>query len=266
MFTPPTYLGFLLVALGPPIVLLALLTWGRVRRPFLTGSVLVTAIGLAYTIPWDNALIAREVWWYGEEVVLGHIYLAPVEEYLFILLQPVLTALWVAVLRGRAEAAASPLTRASADPADHWSSVPWRTRAVGGIAGLLVGATGLLMLTAASTFYLGAILAWAGPVLAVQWAFGWPYLWRVRRLVAPAILVPTLYLAAADRIAIELGLWTISPASSTGLFVAGLPVEEGAFFLLTNAFVVQGLLLYCWVLDRPTPTDSPTTIPVTQQP
>jgi hypothetical protein len=32
--------------------------------------------------------------------------------------------------------------------------------------------------------------------------------------------------------------------------VAGLPVEEGAFFLITNLFVVQGLLLYSWVLRR----------------
>jgi hypothetical protein len=35
--------------------------------------------------------------------------------------------------------------------------------------------------------------------------------------------------------------------------VAGLPVEEATFFLVTNLFVVQGLVLFQWVLDRRTP-------------
>lgn len=258
MFTPLTYLGFLVVVIGPPLVALAYLTRNSRSRQFLTGSALVAAIGLLYTTPWDNALIARDVWWYGEGVVIARIYLAPVEEYLFIALQPVLTALWVAFLRSR--------LASESDPLDTWVGVSNRARAVGAVAGAGVTTGGLLLLATPATFYLGAILAWAGPVLAIQWAFGWQYLWRNRRLTGLAILVPTAYLAAADRVAIELGLWTISPTLSTGVFVAGLPVEEGLFFLLTNVFVVQGLLLYCWVLDRPTTTEAAASAPVAPNP
>ncbi|WP_375335542.1 lycopene cyclase domain-containing protein [Halorussus sp. MSC15.2] len=46
------------------------------------------------------------------------------------------------------------------------------------------------------------------------------------------------------------GLWTISPDYSTGIHVAGLPVEEAIFFVLTNLLVVQGLLLFDWVTAR----------------
>jgi lycopene cyclase domain-containing protein len=109
---------------------------------------------------------------------------------------------------------------------------------------------GLLLVGSQSTLYLGAILLWAGPVLALQWGFGWSYLWTVRRTVAIALLVPTLYLAFIDRIAIGLGLWSISPTYTVGITLFGLPIEEALFFLLTNVFIVQAVVLYMWLLDR----------------
>jgi lycopene cyclase domain-containing protein len=87
-------------------------------------------------------------------------------------------------------------------------------------------------------------------VLALQWAVGAPQLWARRRLVALGTLVPATYLCVADRIAIEYGIWVLSEQYTTGLTVAGLPVEEATFFVVTNLFVVQGLVLYRWVLDR----------------
>jgi lycopene cyclase domain-containing protein len=125
-----------------------------------------------------------------------------------------------------------------------------RDRAIGGLAGVLVGAVGAALLLESATFYMGAILAWAGPVLALQWGVGWPYLWRVRRRLAVGTAVPTAYFATADRIAIDAGIWVLSGRYTTGMTVAGLPIEEGAFFLITNLFVVQGLLLYAWILQR----------------
>ncbi|MFC4359149.1 lycopene cyclase domain-containing protein [Halobium salinum] len=248
-----TYLGFLALALVPPTAVLFVLALRRGRaldRPLVAGTALVTFIGFVYTVPWDNALIARGVWWYGEGVVFATIHLAPVGEYLFILSQPLLTALWLALLRTR-DSSADTEGAAATDEVTPSVRVSRRQRLGGAVAGGAVSVVGLAMLAAESTFYLGAILAWAGPVLAVQWAFGWPYLLRHRRRVALAVLVPTAYLAAADRVAIELGLWTISPRFTTGLTVLGLPVEEGAFFLLTNVFVIQGLVLFLWVVERP---------------
>lgn len=71
-------------------------------------------------------------------------------------------------------------------------------------------------------------------------------LWRHRRAVITAIVLPTLYLSVADAIAIDGGTWTINPEQSLNIFLGGvLPIEEAVFFLLTNVLVVLGLTLFC---------------------
>ncbi|HEY9846209.1 MAG TPA: lycopene cyclase domain-containing protein, partial [Candidatus Caenarcaniphilales bacterium] len=92
-----------------------------------------------------------------------------------------------------------------------------------------------------ATVYLGLILVWAGPVLALQWVVGAAQLWAAKRIWLMGILVPTLYLWLADRIAIAQGIWSISEEYTTGLHLFGLPIEEATFFLITNLMVVQGL-------------------------
>ena len=261
MTVPLTYLDFLLVAVVAPIALLALRARRHLTRQFVAGVAVVTLVGLVYTTPWDNALVARGVWWYGEGTVLARLYYAPLEEYLFILLQPVLVALWLAWCWPRSGADAAPAGTTAA-PAN-WATADWRLRLPGIVAGLAVSAMGVALLTGTSTLYIGAILAWAGPVLALQWGFGWWFLWRCRRLVGLAVGAPTAYLAAVDRVAIELGIWTLSPVYTTGLTVLGLPIEEGAFFLVTCAFVVQGLVLFRWVVDQPTATTAAPAEPAT---
>jgi lycopene cyclase domain-containing protein len=78
----------------------------------------------------------------------------------------------------------------------------------------------------------------------IQLAFGADILWRYRRLVLLGILVPTLYLAMADAVAIGAGTWTIDPAQSLNIFLAGqLPIEEFIFFLLTNILLTFGITL-----------------------
>jgi lycopene cyclase domain-containing protein len=234
-----SYLSFHLLFVVPPIVLLGTLAvvrgrtwWGR--RP-LGGLAIIIALAVGYTTPWDNLLIAEGVWWYGEGVTAAHIWEAPVGEYLFFVLQPVLTALWLFQIP---------------EIHDRSLSTPARTRLAGVAAGLVVSVAGFALLGATSTFYLGALLLWAGPVLAIQWGFGWPYLWGLRRTVALAVLVPTLYLCAIDVVALDLGIWVISKEHTVGLALLGLPVEEALFFLLTNLFTVQGIVLYMWLRDR----------------
>lgn len=240
MSVPLSYLEFHLVFLLPPIVLLG---WLARRRPdawwdwqSLSGLGIIAVLAVLYTTPWTNALIPAGVWWYGEGAVLGTIWHTPIEEYLFFVLQPILTAFWLY----------------------HWLSVADRSlwiprshRVAGAVAGLGICALGgILLLGSQSTFYLGALLFWAGPILAIQWAFGITYLRDVWRSVTVAIGVPTLYLWLADRVAIELGIWVISETHTVGYAIAGLPIEEALFFLLTNTFVVQGIVLYVWLLDR----------------
>jgi lycopene cyclase domain-containing protein len=232
-----TYLQFHLLFVLPPLVALALTTPfptpGR-RYAAPAGLGLLVAIAVVYTTPWDNHLIATGVWSYGEGTVLARIWHAPVEEYLFFVLQPLVTGLWLCRLPTRAE---RPF------------GIDLGYRALGLLGGGLVAGLGL-SLFADSTYYLGTLLVWAAPVLAIQWGFGWPVLWDLRRTLAVGVLVPSAYFWVADRIAIELGVWTFDEAFMTGIELLGLPIEELLFFLLTNLFVVQGLLLFWWVTDR----------------
>jgi len=199
------------------------------------GLAVVTALAVVYTTPWDRLLISTGVWSYGAGTVAGRLWGVPYEEIAFFALQPALTTLWTLHVAG---------------PVLEGVSHTRRDRLLGIAAGLAVGVVGLLALTAPATTYLGAILAWAGPVLALQWAVGWRYLWGARTRVAVAVLVPSAYLWAVDRLAIEAGVWTISDTYTTGLAVAGLPVEEMLFFVVTNCFVVQGIVLFRWVVHR----------------
>lgn len=91
--------------------------------------------------------------------------------------------------------------------------------------------------------YIIAELVWSLPVLAVQWMVGARVLWRNRRVWAVGCVLPTLYLCGADSWAIHNGIWQISPARTTGIIVANLPIEEAIFFLVTNAMVVQTVVL-----------------------
>src|SRR5690606_39640960 len=87
----------------------------------------------------------------------------PIEEYLFFLLQTLLTGLiLLALSRRMPPPTATPLTGAAA----------WAARIVGATVFLVLAAVGFLLLRSESGLYLGLILAWAAPVAAVQWAAG----------------------------------------------------------------------------------------------
>ena len=259
----PTYFQFHFAFLIPVLAgLLAAATVMRTRttRPtvwsvgkpvYWTGVAAITLVAVVYTTPWDNYLIARGVWGYGEGQTFAHIGLAPVGEYVFFVLQPILTALWLGQLtlrRGWPEAGL--LSWTDGTRRLRRKQLRLLPRLVGGGLAVGIGLAGVLLLGTDRTFYLGAILAWAAPILAVQWAFGWTQLWRCRRTVTLAVGVPTIYLWILDRTAISLGLWIIAPATTVGIAPFGLPIEEAVFFLVTNLFVVQGLVLYWWLLDN----------------
>ncbi|THE64176.1 lycopene cyclase domain-containing protein [Salinadaptatus halalkaliphilus] len=239
MSPPLSYLEFHLVFLLPPILVLAAAAWWRsdawIDRRSLSGLCVLVGLAVVYTTPWTNHLIPAGVWWYGDGAVLATIWHTPVEEYLFFVLQPVLTGLWLFQFL---------------DVVDRPLEVSLRHRATGVAGGLVVCLAGWFLLGSTTTYYLGWLLFWAGPILAIQWGFGLPYLREVWPMVGLAVAVPTLYLWVVDRIAIELGIWMISSTQTTGIALLGLPIEEALFFLLTNVFIVQGLVLYVWVLER----------------
>jgi lycopene beta-cyclase len=238
-----TYLQFHLVFLLPPILLLLLVTWrelraGRVLSGALGGTTRLAwlalgghlLVALLYTTPWDNYLVASEVWGYGPERVLFTIGYVPVEEYAFFLLQPILTGLFLFFVARRV-----PSRPASAGSA--------ALRFMGAGFFLALSALGVLALQEESGRYFGLIVIWAGPLLALQWGFGGDLLVARARIVVPGLLIPTLYLWFADRFAIASGIWWISEAQTLGWRPLGLPFEEALFFLVTNLLVGFGLTL-----------------------
>ena len=91
--------------------------------------------------------------------------------------------------------------------------------------------------------YLVFELAWALPVIAGQWALGHRALRANWRALVAGVLLPTLYLSTADALAIRVGIWSLNPELTLGIWIGALPLEEAVFFFLTNVMVVQGLLL-----------------------
>lgn len=240
-----TYLQFHLVFLLPPIALLLWLARSDARRRVPPGSEdprvqraslgVLTLLALVYTTPWDNYLVYRGVWGYPPGRVLFTIGYVPIEEYLFFVLQTVMTGLILLALSRRIPPSVTK------DLVPHAATA---ARVVGAAVFLALAATGFLLLRSESGLYLGLILAWAAPVAALQWAAGGPALARHARLSFTAIAIPTVYLWLADRAALELGIWWISPTFTTGIAPLGLPLEEATFFLFTNVIVVQGLTLF----------------------
>jgi len=91
--------------------------------------------------------------------------------------------------------------------------------------------------------YLGSELVWAVPVLILQWAVGRAALWNRRCALMASVFLPTIYLAAADSVAIANGIWFFHAARITNVRLGNVPIEEILFFLLTNSMVAQSIIL-----------------------
>jgi lycopene cyclase domain-containing protein len=235
-----TYLSFLALFLVVPLGLVAagLMFMARQGRPLSSAAPIALlahiALAVAYTTPWDNYLVATRVWAYDPARVLGVTFgWVPLEEYLFFVLQTLLSGLIALALARR-------LPTAGLTP----SGRPLRTMAALALAAVWFAAVLALAAAWKPGTYLALVLVWALPPIALQVAVGGDVLWRNRRAVLAALLSVTLFLSAADFLAIRAGIWTIDPRQSLNLFLGGgLPIEEVVFFLLTNMLVVFGLTL-----------------------
>ncbi len=91
--------------------------------------------------------------------------------------------------------------------------------------------------------YLVYELAWALPVIAIQWAAAWRELWRSRRLLAAAVVIATLYLGACYAFALGHGIWQVDRARVVGVYAGALPLEEFVFYFVTNVMAAQGFVM-----------------------
>ena len=234
-----TYLQFHLVFTLPVLAVLWYLAprYDQVRRRRATaGLVIMVTVAFAYTTPWGSYMIGRGVWWYGENAVFARALDIPLGEYMFFIIQTLLVGLY--------------LHWRGFDPSFESGDLAPGPRLAGIAAGVALSAGGLgLAVLADSGLYLGGLVAWTGPVVALQWAVGGGYLVRRPRMWLESAVVPAVYLWAADWTAIQMGTWSISAEFTTGTAPLGLPVEEMLFFLAAGVMTSTGLVLWEWALD-----------------
>jgi lycopene cyclase domain-containing protein len=237
-----SYLEFLLVfVVGPAGLLVGLAAVRRRRSPTAevswrrhwSGVAILAVLAVVWTTPWDNYVVARGVWGYGADRVLGVIGFVPVEEYAFFVLQPLLNgALLLFLLPPNL-----PGTSRWREP----SLVPRVSLAVFAAVAFLAA---FLALRVEANLYLGLILVWFLVPLLIQWLFDPGTIRRQWRAIVLGTIIPAGYLSLADSFALTSGIWTISPATSTGWMVGNVPVEEIIFFAMTSLLLAQGLVLW----------------------
>ncbi|WP_435097832.1 lycopene cyclase domain-containing protein [Halorubrum sp. N11] len=218
------------------------------RRRAAVGIAILVAIAYVYTTPWISYMIRQGAWWYADGAVLARALSIPLGEYLFFTVQTVVTAFALHLI--------------GFDPTFREGDFDRGPRIAGVVGGVAMVAGGLWLVTLDPSYlYLGGLIAWVGPVVALQWAVGGGYLIRTPRIWVAATLIPAAYFWVADRIAIEMGTWQLSAELTTGVAVLGLPIEEMLFFASAGVMTVNGLVLFEWVLDwndrRGRPTESP---------
>ncbi|KAJ3066030.1 hypothetical protein HDU98_010630 [Podochytrium sp. JEL0797] len=172
-------------------------------------------------------------WTYAPDKVLGVIGYVPVEEYAFFVIQTVITCL-ICVLVLPWSLHALHIHQPSG----------FLIRYIPVAAFLIVASTSFqYVIPGTKSFYLAALLAWTGPVLALQWWVAGPFIWSLRRSVLLTLTTSTSFLWLVDHTAISQGVWQISPTGTTGIMITPfLPLEEALFFLLVNCMIVFGLL------------------------
>lgn len=245
-----TYFGFLAIFLGIPLIILSLITIYDYNRGKWMPSALhsfqpwkvilgLCIVAFVYTTPWDNYLVATNVWWYDINLVTGIVFgYVPIEEYTFFLVQPVMTGLLFLLI-------------ARYLPVKTQKAKNMNSRRIATIVTAIVWFAFTLILC--MTFfndnfrplsYLSLELSWALIPVMIQLAFGADILWRHRNVILLTIIISTLYLSWADSLAIASGTWTIDPEQSLNWFIGGvLPIEEFIFFLITNTLVTLGMTL-----------------------
>jgi phytoene synthase len=236
-----TYAGFHVLFTLPALALVIFLARQTARdisptyfKKACTVAGVLCVVATVWTTPWDNYLVKVGVWDYPEVGhVLGVIGYVPLEEYAFFSIQTFFVCM-VWVWQGQCKII------------PHFRKVgPYRAMGLAGLAALF--AASLWMLTMDRSFYLGMIIAWSTPVLAIQWAFGADALMAQRSAWMPPLFYAWLYLCLVDRWAIKNGCWNISFKSSLPR-VDWLPVEEAYFFLATSTMCMWGLQLAMNVL------------------
>ena len=91
--------------------------------------------------------------------------------------------------------------------------------------------------------YAALVLAWALPVVLLEWAFGWRTLVLEWRPLVATVIMATAYLGCADVAAVRDGIWAADPAKTLGLSAGGFVFEDWLAILAANTMIAQTVIL-----------------------
>ncbi|XP_015369177.1 PREDICTED: bifunctional lycopene cyclase/phytoene synthase-like isoform X2 [Diuraphis noxia] len=232
-----TYIDVHFIYTLPVVAVLALITWPFISRLELFKIGFICTMAFLYTTPWDNYIIFHNAWMYKPKNILAVIGYVPVEEYMFFVIQTIMTSLWALVCTRWSPACFSFNFNKTSYTMIRW--IPILVLALTTIQGYNIATPGK------DTFYLGCIMWWSCPVIMFLWYGAGNYFVKKSTSTTIAIIVPTLYLCWVDRIALKDDVWHINEKTSLNIFVADdLPFEECLFFLITNVIIVLGSMAF----------------------
>ena len=148
------YLEFVFTFLLIPAIVLILFKKKRTQTDTL-GLIIHLIIAVLYTVPWDNYLIKNGIWYYDDKLITDTIFLIPIGEYLFILLQTTLICLTI-----------SPATFS------YNKNSCFKYSSKGLYIGLLFFLLGIVLMVFTKSLYLSLILLWASAPFSVQLSIG----------------------------------------------------------------------------------------------
>lgn len=235
-----TYAKFHLIFNAPLLLLLALWPGQALgQAPYLLPCLVLLAVVVIFTSPWDNYAVARGIWGFPREKFSLRLGWLPIEEYAFFIIQSVEVMLLLVLLFARFPGAESLHEISLASPG------VWIPCALFFSAWVFIGWTNRgLSRRSPRCHYAWHLLYWFLPVILIQWIIAWPiFLPRLHLILIPTLLIGT-WLSFADYIAIGKGIWHFDQKQITGWKLRGLmPWEEIAFFYLTSLLVSQSFIM-----------------------
>ncbi len=195
----------------------------------------ISSIAFIYTIPWDNYLVYRGIWWSPQDRIIGKVGFVPIEEYCFFILLPLMVSLLILVkLSYRKEIL--PSVRSGSD-----LLIVWPVRI---LLSALFGLGVFFLFLGEKHLYAGLLLSWATPIILGLTIWKSSVLYENAGTLLFSLTVSTIYFCLIDLLALNQGIWTIVEQYSLPLLLFGLPIEEALFYFLTSLLSCYGFLLF----------------------
>lgn len=212
-----TYIGTYLSYTLPVIGILTLITRPFINRLEIFKIGFISALAVIYTVPWYGYFVNYGARKYSPGVVLAVVGSVPVEEYVFVVAQTVLTLLWALMFVQWS----TPCLNFNYDKRSYqlirWIPISLLT---------VVTAAGYAMVVRGQeTFYLGSILCWSSPAIAIMWYGAGNFF--IKKIIPSSIAIvgPTLYMCWINQM-------TVSDDNNDSDKLKAL------FFFVTNLMVV----------------------------